>query len=184
MLRERMKWVKSVVITNTYPNEQCERDVFDFVVIQMWLDEDFRDSRWQELKEALRKQFKRGGVYFCSLRWNNPKKSRKNGVQCLRPGCSRGQACLNPGPRPVPTLCSQETAGKHSLSYYSRTHSHSRTQVFSSASYLTDVELVECLWKHRRVVVHIAHGYNNFEGNLEPKTNTVNIVFFKKNIRH
>lgn len=143
ILREWMKWVKSVVITNTYLNEQYERDVFDFVVIQKWLDEDFRDSRRGELKAALQKQLKKGCIYFCSLRWNNPKKSRKNGVQCLLPVCSRDQACLNPGPQPVPTLCSQETAGKHSSGYYSRTHiySWSDPQTRSFPQHLTSLTL-------------------------------------------
>lgn len=54
----------------------------------------------------------------------------------------------------------------------------SPTEVFSSASYLIDVELVDCLWKHRRVVVQIDQDYNNAEGNLEPKTNTVNTFSF------
>lgn len=54
---------------------------------------------------------------------------------------------------------------------------------FSSASYLIDVELVDCLWKKRRVVVQIDHDNNNVEGNLEPKTNTVNMVFFKKKFK-
>lgn len=56
----------------------------------------------------------------------------------------------------------------------------SAKEVFSSASYLTDVELVDCLRKHRRVVVQIDHDYNNAEGNLEPKKNTVNMVFVYK----
>lgn len=52
-----MKWVKSVVRTNTYVNEQRERDVFDFVVIQKWLDEDLGESWRREIKAALQKQF-------------------------------------------------------------------------------------------------------------------------------
>lgn len=54
----------------------------------------------------------------------------------------------------------------------------SAKEVFSSASYLSDVELVDRLWKHWRVVVQIAHDYSNAEGNLALKTNIVNMVFF------
>lgn len=59
----------------------------------------------------------------------------------------------------------------------------STKEVFSSASYLSDVELVDRLWKHRRVVVQIAHDYSNAEGNLALKTNIVNMVFFFKKMK-